>query len=157
MDASEISKLLARQDFFSGLKDEHRDWLAEQAVEAEFDAGQLVARAGEKADRFYLILEGELVVEVPALAGPSLEVIRLGADRIFGWSWLIRPYKWHFNARAGEPTRALDFDGKAILDRCEEDSEFGYELLKRFSSLMGARLESAQRKMMDQWAPEGMP
>lgn len=157
MDVSEISKLIARQEFFSGLTDEQRHWLAEQATESSFDTGSLVAREGERADRFFLILEGELVVEIPALAGPSLEVTRLGPHRIFGWSWLIEPYKWHFNARAGEPTRALDFDGRAILAHCEQDPAFGYALLKRFSTLMGARLEAAQRKMMDQWAPAGLP
>lgn len=157
MDQSEIAKLLSGQDFFSELNQQQLSWLAGQGVEREFKTGQLIARQGERADRFYLLLEGRLEVEVPAIAGPSLQVTQLGAHQIFGWSWLIRPYKWHFNARATEPTRALDFDGTAILARCEEDKEFGYLLLKRFSSLMAHRLESAQRKMMDQWAPAGLP
>lgn len=157
MNHAEIVELLGRQAFFEHLSDSDRNWLAEQATERSVDEGQLVARQGSKADRFFLILEGELVVEVPALTGPSLEVTRLGPERIFGWSWLIRPYQWHFNARAGVPTRVLEFDGAAILAHCEENPAFGYELLKRFSSLMGRRLEAAQRKMMDQWAPEGLP
>ncbi len=157
MNQSEIARLLSQQDFFADLSEEHINWLAGQAEETRFDADQLVARQGERADRFFLLLEGSLGVEIPAIAGPKLEVTQLGPDQIFGWSWLIRPFKWHFNARALEPTRALDFDGKAILEHCEEDPEFGYALLKMFSYLMATRLESAQRKMMDQWAPAGLP
>lgn len=157
MNQSEIAKLLSGQDFFSELNEEGLSWLAGQAVEKQFETDQLVARQGERADRFFLLLKGRLGVEIPAIAGPKLEVTQLGAGQIFGWSWLIRPYKWHFNARAMEPTRALDFDGTAILAHCEEDPGFGYTLLKRFSSLMATRLEAAQRKMMDQWAPDGLP
>jgi len=157
MNQSDIARHLSEQNFFSDLSQEHIEWLAEQAVETRFDADQLVARQGERADRFFLLLEGGLGVEIPAIAGPKLEVTQLGPGQIFGWSWLIRPYKWHFNARALESTRVLDFDGKAILEHCEEDHSFGYALFKLFSYLMATRLESAQRKMMDQWAPAGLP
>jgi len=157
MNHAEIMRQLTDSEFFGHLDEDQRDWLARQATETQFEDGELVARQGSTADRFFLVLEGELVVEVPALTGPSLEVTRLGAGKIFGWSWLIEPYRWHFNARAAGATRVLDFDGRAILKRAEEEPKFGYALLKRFSALMGTRLESAQRKMMDQWAPAGLP
>lgn len=157
MTATTIAEQLEKSEFFGDLETEHRQWLSEHAAETQFEDGQLVARHGDKADRFFLVLEGELVVEVPALTGPSLEITRLGPGKIFGWSWLIEPYRWHFNARAAGATRVLDFDGKAILERAESESKFGYALLRRFSALMGTRLESAQRKMMDQWAPDGLP
>jgi CRP-like cAMP-binding protein len=157
MTPEDIARQLEGVEFFGDLESEHRQWLAEHATERRFDDGQLLARHGDTADRFFLVLEGELVVEVPALTGPSLEVTRLGSGKIFGWSWLIKPYRWHFNARAAGPTRVLDFDGLAILKRAEDEPKFGYALLRRFSALMGTRLEAAQRKMMDQWAPAGLP
>jgi CRP/FNR family transcriptional regulator, cyclic AMP receptor protein len=155
MNLSDIQKLLAAQDTFAGLSGEHLTFLASNVAEESFADGQVVARQGEHADRFLLVLEGELVVEVPALSGPKLEITRLGPGQIFGWSWLIEPYKWHFNARAVGSIRVLDFDGPAILRHCEEDPRFGYLLFKRFSALMAKRLESAQRKMMDEWSPAG--
>ncbi|WP_376690487.1 Crp/Fnr family transcriptional regulator [Wenzhouxiangella sp. EGI_FJ10409] len=157
MSSIDIADKLQHLEFFGVLETEHREWLAEHATERSYDEGQLLARQGSKADRFFLVLEGELVVEVPALTGPSLEVTRLGAGKIFGWSWLIEPYRWHFNARAAGATRVLEFDGLAILERAEAEPKFGYALLRRFSALMGTRLESAQRKMMDQWSPAGLP
>lgn len=157
MTTAEIAVQLKDSEFFGVLSEDQRAWLAEQATETSFQDGQLVARQGSTADRFFLVLDGELVVEVPALTGPSLEVTRLGPGKIFGWSWLIEPYRWHFNARAAGATRVLDFDGRAILARAEDEPRFGYALLRRFSALMGTRLEAAQRKMMDQWSPAGLP
>lgn len=155
MKTPQVKQHIAAQALFSGLSDDHLAFLAENAVEAAFGDGQIVARQGDRADRFLLVLEGELVVEVPAITGPKLEITHLGPGHVFGWSWLIEPYTWHFNARAVGPIRVLDFDGPAILSHCEEDAQFGYALFKRFSALMAIRLEAAQRKMMDVWSPAG--
>ncbi len=155
MTPSQIKPLLAGHELFSGLEDAHLQFLADQATEVNYELGQVVARQGEHADCFLLLLEGELAVEIPAITGPKLEVTRLGKGRIFGWSWLIEPYTWHFNARAARAVQALQFDGQAILAHCESDPAFGYALFRRFSMLMGQRLEAAQRKMMDQWSPPG--
>ena len=79
----------------------------------------------------------------------------VGEDQLLGWSWLIPPYQWNFLARAVEDSELLEFDGKAILAHCEKDSKFGYELLKRFATLMSDRLNAARQKLMDQWDPPG--
>jgi CRP/FNR family transcriptional regulator, cyclic AMP receptor protein len=155
MNHNQIQEFLASHRLFAGLSDSHLAFLAANATERSHDEDEVVARQGERADRFLLLLEGELVVEIPAITGPKLEVTRLGKGQVFGWSWLIEPYKWHFNARTTRPVTVLDFDGNAILAHCEEDPAFGYALFKRFSALMGQRLEAAQRKMMDQWSPPG--
>jgi len=155
MNASEIKKFLAEHELFSGLPDAALAFLSDNAVDESFEPGHILARQGSAADRFVIVLEGELVVEVPAITGPALEITRLGAGQVFGWSWLIEPFVWRFHARADSALRVLDFDGRAILRHCEEDPVFGYALVKRFSALMGSRLEAAQRKMMDQWSPSG--
>jgi len=155
MNGSEIQKFLAEHELFSGLSDDALAFLGSNAVDESFEAGHVLARQGTAADRFVIVLEGELVVEVPAIAGPALEITRLGPGQVFGWSWLIEPFVWRFHARADSALRVLDFDGRAILRHCDEDPAFGYALFKRFSALMGSRLESAQRKMMDQWSPSG--
>ena len=74
---------------------------------------------------------------------------------LLGWSWLIAPYRWHFQAIAEEDSKLLEFNGEVILAHCEEDPRFGYELLKRFAALMSERLEAARLKMMDQWFSAG--
>ncbi len=94
-------------------------------------------------------------IEIAAIEGPPLELQRLEPGAVLGWSWLIPPYRWSFQARAEEPGKALEFDGEAVLERCESNPAFGYQVLKRFSSLMSQRLEYARRKMMDEWDPPG--
>jgi CRP-like cAMP-binding protein len=150
-----IEEYLSKQEFFSSLNQEYIKTLARFASEQQIEPDQVLFRQGEHAHHFYLIRNGSITIEIPAITGPQLEVQSLGAGQILGWSWLISPYRWNFQARAEAPTTLLAFDGDAVLAQCEAEPPFGYALLKRFASLMAERLEVARQRMMDQWNPPG--
>jgi CRP/FNR family transcriptional regulator, cyclic AMP receptor protein len=150
-----IQRFVSECDFFSGLAPELIDFLAEHARAKRLEAGQVLFRHGDDARHFYVIAEGSVSVEVAALEGPPLELQVLEPGAVLGWSWLIAPYKWSFQARATAPTDVVEFDGTAILARCDADPMFGYELMKRFSALMSERLHFARQKMMQEWKPAG--
>ncbi len=155
MSDSTAREYLAAHPFFSDMSDEHLDFLASCATDMSAEADSSLFKQGDHANRFFIVREGHVVVEVPALYGPALEIQNLGADQLLGWSWLISPYQWDFQARAAEASRLWQFDGERVLAKCESDPAFGYELLKRFTVLMSERLTAARRKMMDQWVPSG--
>ncbi|MDZ7749696.1 MAG: Crp/Fnr family transcriptional regulator [Halofilum sp. (in: g-proteobacteria)] len=150
-----MADVLARQPFFRDLGGEVIDFLAANATERRLKKGEILFEHGQPADRFWLLRSGRVLIEVPAIEGPSLEVQSLGPDEVAGWSWLIPPYKWAFQARADRASEVIEFDGKAVLERCERDPAFGYAVLKRFSALMSERLEAARRTMMEEWNPPG--
>jgi len=146
---------LSAHAFFKGLNEDFITLLSEYATERQVKKGEVLFQPGRPANRFYLLRNGRVSVQVPALVGPVLELQILGENEMLGWSWLIPPYRWNFLARAVEDTDLLEFDGSAILERCEKDPKFGYELFKRFTALMSERLDAARQKMMDQWNPPG--
>jgi CRP-like cAMP-binding protein len=150
-----IEEYLSTHAFFNGLDGGFMKFLSNSATELRIKTGDVLFQQGEHADKFYLLRHGQVSVQVPALMGPALEIQTLGEDQILGWSWLIPPYRWSFHARAMEDSDLFEFDGSAILTRCEEDPKFGYELFKLFAVLMSERLDAARQKMMDQWNPPG--
>ena len=150
-----IHKLISKNSFFAGMKEDHLDFLAGTAHLMRGQTGEVLFRQGDPARCFYLALSGEVTVEVPAIQGPGLQLQTLGGDQMIGWSWLIDPYRWDFQARVISEAELIEFDGEAILAQCEKDNAFGYELFKRFTNLMSERLGSARRKMMDQWDAPG--
>lgn len=157
MDQRKITELLTSHAFFKGLPGNVIDALARRATEQKVDAQHLIFGQDDPANHFYLILEGEAAIEIPALAGAPLEIQRLGANAVLGWSWAIPPYRWSFNARALTPARLLSFDGQALLAECEQDPRLGYELVKRFASLMSERLDAARIRIIEEYAPVGAP
>lgn len=150
-----IAEYLSKQKFFSGLSPEAIGFLAGCATERQIESGQVLFPRGEPANRFYLIRSGSICVEIAAIMGPALKVQSIGPSEVLGWSWLIPPHIWNFQARAEAHSSLLEFDGEKVLAHCEADPKFGYELLKRFASLMSERLAAARQIMMERWNPPG--
>lgn len=155
MSDNSIQQILADSKFFSALPDDALDFLATNAVKKQLPAGKVLFHHGDPADQFFFLLDGHLSLEIPAIEGPSLELQDIGPGMIAGWSWLIPPARWHFQGRARTPIDYLEFDGRAVLARCEANPKFGYQLVRLFSALMSERLQFARQKMMDEWKPLG--
>lgn len=155
MTESDIKAEIADHRFFQGMKPEFLEFLAGHAQRRALKANEVVHRFDAPAECFFLVSSGNISVEIAAIEGPPLELQVLREGAILGWSWLIPPYRWSFQARAQEASELIEFDGRAVRDHCEEDAEFGYDILKRFSSLMSERLQFAREKMMEEWSPPG--
>ena len=150
-----IKTQIAASEFFAGLAPEFVEFLAAHATSRRLAAGEILFRYGDRAERFYLVATGHVSVDVPAIAGPALELQDQGPGAVVGWSWLIPPHRWNFEARATARSEVVEFDGAAVLAHCEENARFGYELLKHFAALMSERLAVARQKMMEAWSPAG--
>lgn len=144
-----LEKILKEHPFFAELSDEHIALLVGCAKNVVFKAGEFLFREGEDADSFYIIRHGKVVVEtfVPQKGPISIQTRDTG--EVLGWSWLVPPYRWHFDARAFELTRALLLDGKCLRDKLDKDHDLGYELMRRFSLLIAQRLEATRLQLMD--------
>jgi CRP-like cAMP-binding protein len=141
---------IAEHPFLQGLKPEHLATLTEFAMPKHFAAGELIFRAGDIANRFYLILNGRVELGSLAKEGPQVPVQTLGAGEVLGWSWLLPPYQWQFDARATEATEAIFFYGTMLRARCEEDPGLGYELMRRAAAVVVQRLQSAREQLLKQ-------
>ena len=155
MDQEKILNYLVSHSIFKELTTEHLKILTQYAEEKVFAEGESLFKQDDKAEHFFVVREGSITVEVPSIYGPPLEVQTIGPDEVLGWSWLIAPYTWAFEATASNESQVLVFDGKQILSHGEKQPEFGYALMKQFAGLMSQRLAQARIKMMESWAPAG--
>jgi CRP-like cAMP-binding protein len=115
-----------------------------------FETGQKIFEAGSPANRFYLILEGKVVLESElAEHGVMLPVQTLGPGDNLGWSWLFPPYLIHLGAHAVEPTRTIFFYGTRLREQCEQDHELGYELMKRIAQVATECLRATQERLAE--------
>ena len=143
-----IEKLVRAHPFLAGLSEHQYRILGDCAMLSHFDAGELVFREGDPANRFYLIQEGKVVLESHTLNDGVIHLETLGPGDALGWSWLFPPYFWHFAARVLEPTDAIFIYATPLRDECEADPEFGYELMKRMAAIMLQRLQAARHNWL---------
>ena len=141
--------LIARQPFFEGLEPAHFKLLADSASEMRFEPGQAIFDEGSPANRFFLILEGKVVMESDAKEHGRIAIQTLGPGDTLGWSWLFPPYSLHISARAIEPTRAISFFGVRLREQCEQDHELGYQLMKRIAGVATQCVRALQQRLME--------
>ncbi len=144
-----IETLLLEHPFVKGMDRAHIELITGCASNVRFDPGQWIFRENEEANQFYIIRQGKVALEVYSPERGGLMIDTLGDGEVLGWSWLIPPYHWRFDAKALELTRAIALDGKCLRTKCENDHHLGYELLKRFSSIIEQRLQATRLQLLD--------
>lgn len=143
-----IGSVIAEHPFLRGLKPEHLRLLADSAMRMHYEAGELIFREGDPANRFYLIEQGRASLEAHRKVGAPVAVQIIGPGDVLGWSWLFPPYYWHFDARALESTTAIFFYGTRLREQCEQDRDFGYEMMKRMTQVVLRRLQASRKQLL---------
>jgi CRP/FNR family transcriptional regulator, cyclic AMP receptor protein len=144
-----LDELMKRSPVFAGLKEAHLQLIAGCAVNQRFAAGSYLFHEGHPADRFYLIRQGSIALEVSVPGHGSHVLETLGEGEVVGWSWLFEPYRWQFDGRAVSSTGVLAFDGACLRGKCDSDHELGYELMRRFAASMVERLQATRLQLLD--------
>jgi len=148
-----LESYLAEHPLFRDLSPDYVTLLSECAFNVRFAEGERIFRQGESADRCYLIRHGMVSLEIWSPTEGPLTIQTLGPGEVLGWSWLFPPYKWHFDARAIEPTRAVALDGACVRGKCDQEPKLGYELMKRVSTLLYGRMQAARLQITDIYGP----
>jgi CRP-like cAMP-binding protein len=144
-----LDELVAESPIFAGLDRPYLELIAGCAQNTGFEAGRYLFREGDPADTFYLVRHGRVMFETFVPGRGALTIQTVEAGDVVGWSWLVPPYRWQFDARALDMVRAVAFDGECLRGKCEADRPFGYELLRRFTPVMLERLQATRLQLVD--------
>lgn len=126
-----LEAILADHPFFKGLDPRYLELIVGCASNVRFEANQFVFREDEEANTFYLLRQGKVAQEVFSPEHGPITVRTVREGEVLGFSWLLPPYRWHFDARALEVTRAIALDAKCLRTKCEENHDLGFTLMKR--------------------------
>jgi CRP-like cAMP-binding protein len=106
---------------------------------------EVLAREGDPATGPHLIQSGFVELSTFDKRGRRVLVQTVGPGEILGWSWLLPPYLWQFEARTAGIVHGVRFDAQRLRDHCEEDHDFGYEVLKYIYGVLADRLAATRR------------
>ncbi len=147
-----LERIISEHPFFAGLDAAFTELMVGCAANVRFRKGDFIFREGDPANSFYLIRHGRVSVEIFAPQYQPIVVATLEEGEILGWSWLLPPYQWKHQARALDDVRAITLDGKCLRQKCEQNHDLGYEVLKRFARIIEQRLESTRLQLIDVYA-----
>ena len=134
----------AKHAFLEALSERHRMILASGAVTFTAKLGEVLAREGSTAKKFYLIQSGQVSLGIETPESGVVEVQKVGMGDVIGWSWLVPPHRWKFECRAVNQVQGIAFDAEWLREKCEQDHELGYHLLKELLAVVASRLTATR-------------
>jgi CRP/FNR family transcriptional regulator, cyclic AMP receptor protein len=153
MKTETMEELLGSHPFFAGLSADAVRLMAGCASNVHLPEGDYIFNQGDAANRFYVIRHGKVALEMHSPARGALVIDSMDDGEVLGWSWLVPPYKYFYDARAVTPVSATALDGACLRGKAEANPELGYQLLKRVTAVMLQSLQSTRVRLLDLYGP----
>lgn len=149
-----LEQTLPEHPFFEGFDRDTIALLAGCAHNVHFRPDELVFQEGQAAEHFYLVRSGRIAIQVHQAAGGASILDTVESGEVLGFSWLVPPHRWVFDARATAETSAVSFDADCLRAKCDTDPAVGYALMSRVAGIMLHRLEAARVRLLDIYGPK---
>lgn len=133
----------AQTDLLKGLSEIEAGAVSALGQSLQVDAGHVLFRLAEPAERVFLVLRGRLTLTLPMqIRGREEDVLieeRLPGETL-GWSGLIPPHRFTLNATAVTASELLAFERDKLLAHFAEYPEVGYRITRNVATVIGHRL-----------------
>lgn len=147
---------LAGEPFFRDVPPDEIAILAPLASIARYSQSTTVFRAGEPADRFFLIRQGRVALFLPSVRQDVI-VQTIGAGEALGFSWLAPPHLWRFSANTQSDAEFMEFDARALRRAAIANRDLHDLLMTRMFSVVTRRLEAARMQLLDIYSDSRTP
>ncbi|MFO7905551.1 MAG: Crp/Fnr family transcriptional regulator [Planctomycetota bacterium] len=136
--------LLGRCAPLSDLTRDARAKLASIAEERMVPRGTTVFDDMDPANRFYLLIKGEISLYCELGSGEKRVMDTVNDGELFAWSALVEPYRYTATATATRDCELIAFDAAKLRTMCREDVGLGYQMFNKIAEVLSNRLESAR-------------
>jgi CRP-like cAMP-binding protein len=144
-----LDEVLKTHPFTQGLRAAHLRLLAGCGTMRHIPAGRYLWRQGDRNVEVYLVLEGEIALEITVPHEGKLPFETVGAGEIAGCTGLVHSTRWGFDGRALTPLQVVALNSRRLRAAIERDHEFGYQLLGRCASALGRRLNHNRLRLVE--------
>jgi CRP-like cAMP-binding protein len=148
-----VGGLLRQQPSVKDFTPRQVDRLAQLAELVTYEPDQVIHHEGDECSQFFLVVRGSVAIEMIGRR-EVLRVDTVGPGEEFGWSAMLKGAGRLFQARALGEVAVLAFDAAALRRMCEEDTAFGYALMRRLLAVSAERLQATRLEVLDMhWTP----
>jgi CRP-like cAMP-binding protein len=142
-----MDALLDPGGLFEGLSDEGRRRLFAVAKRRPLESGEYLFQLGDSADDFFVLVKGAVDLCLPMpLRGVVKEVSveTVGKGQALGWSALVSPYRFTLSARATEPSEAVGFARRDLMNLFDDEPKSGRAFFTKIAEIVSVRLHTFQ-------------
>jgi CRP-like cAMP-binding protein len=134
-------------DFLQGLGPGHVRQLAGMAQLKEVPPDTVLFREWQHGDHIYLVLRGEVALEVRIPGRGDVAVQTVGPGDLLGWSPALGGGAMTATARAVTWSRLAALDARQLQQAWARDPALGMECLRRIAVAVSRRLDALRRQL----------
>lgn len=124
--------------------------LASISESQTYKAGNTVYFEGDKPLNVYIILDGQVSVEIDIPQIGPVEMYLAEPLDILGWSKLTPVIRQRYaTAKATMTTNLLSINGDELNSICDTDSQIGYVIMRRIANVSALNVLTTKLQLMD--------
>ena len=124
------------------LSDEMLDKLIPIPELLHFDKRELIFRQGEKSQRFYMLKEGKVILELRISDKIAVSLSAIKSGNSFGWSAMMDGEVYTIDAVCAEPCKVFSFQSEKIKALFEQDHSLGFIMSQRLLEIVKKRYDT---------------
>jgi len=113
-----------------------------------YEKDQMIFEQGQLATHLYVLLKGEVLIRYKPYDGPALNVARIQAGGVFGWSAAMRRSSYTSGAEALVQCEVARLCGEELHQLCETHPDIGILVLERLAGVIAERLRSTHSQIL---------
>jgi CRP-like cAMP-binding protein len=147
---ADLTKTLRRIPWFVDLSQNQLECLSSIATLHELDAGDVLFQEGDREDFLYILLEGQVLLEVEVPTRGKVQMYTAEVLDILGWSSMTPVMRQRTaTAQAERRCLLLGFNSKFLQQLCEEDHDLGYIIMRRLANVVANRMMTTRLCLLD--------
>lgn len=149
MNKDSLIETLREIRFLHDIGPMHLEQIAKIARVRDYKEGDVVFRQGDAAQHVYLVVHGNVSLEICAAGTGCQQILTLGPGELLGWSSVLEQVSYTARARAVESSRLVEINVSQLLAVCDQDPRFGYELMSQVAMALAKRLSATRMQLLD--------
>lgn len=149
MNTDSLIETLREIRFLHDIGPMHQEQIAKIARVRDLIAGDIVFRQGDAAQHVYMVVSGNVSLEICAAGTGCQQILTLGPGELLGWSAVLEQLSFTARARAVDASRLVEIDVAQLLALCDQDPQFGYTLMRQVALALAKRLSATRMQLLD--------
>ena len=138
---------LTSQEFFGFLLPEQVNAISNAAEKVSASAGDMIYEKGDKAEDFYIVLDGEVTLKLPGAPGVNVVIDQLRRGEVFGGALGYGRNSYALSAQCTGDAQLLKVRSSALKSLMERDPRLGYTLQGYISTSYFNRYIDTMKKL----------
>lgn len=147
---ADLTHTLRRIPWFVDLPQEQIDQLASVSAIHDMEPGDYLFKEGDREDYLFILLEGQVVLEVEVPTRGQVAVYTAESLDVIGWSSMTPIVRQRTaGVRATKPSILVALNSTLLMQLCDEDHDLGYLVMRRLANIVANRFLTTRLCLLD--------